>query len=82
MSNLYTGKIDTQGTYKNLATEASVTFTSGNKYQIQIQNAAWIREGETGEGFYVTDATPFTYTAGDDALFIKTVSYCVVNIAG
>lgn len=81
MANLYTGEIDTEGQYKSLASETGVTFTADTKYTIQIQNSAWIREGETGEGFYINDSTPFTYTAGADDLYIKTESYSIVNIA-
>lgn len=82
MTNLYTGKIDTEGQYQNLETLTELTFTADTKYTIQVQNSAWIKEGSTGDGFYINDATPFTFTKGTDDLYIKTVSYCVVNIAG
>lgn len=81
MANLYTGEIDTEGQYKSLASETGVTFTADTKYTIQIQNSAWIREGETGEGFYINDSTPFTYTAGASTLYVKTLSNIVINIA-
>lgn len=82
MANLYSGSIDTNGTYKTLAEVTDLTFTKGTKYVIQIQNPAYIREGTTGKGFLVLSADPFEYTAGDEDLYIKTENrQCVVNIA-
>lgn len=81
MANLYTGKVDTEGQYQTLASLTGLTFEDGAKYVIQIQNSAWIREGITGDGFYVNNLNPITYTAGENTLYIKTSSYCLVNIA-
>ena len=79
MANLATITVKTNGEYADLATLASVTFTSGNKYQIQVQNLAYLREGTNGKGFLITSDKPFTYVAGSDDLYIKT-DYAVVNI--
>lgn len=81
MANLATIEVNTNGEYLDLAELADITFSSGNTYLIQIQNMAYIREGETGEGFLINSDKPFQYTAGSDDLYIK-ANYCVVNIAG
>lgn len=82
MANLYTGKIDTEGQYKSLASETGVTFVADTKYVIQIQNQAMLREGETGEGFLINSPWPIQYTKGEDDLYIKTNNFaCIVNIA-
>ena len=79
MANLFTGVIETNGEYINLSEATDVTFTSGNKYSIQIQNMAHLREGTIGEGMLVDTLTPITYIAGSDDLYIESNS-CVVNI--
>lgn len=82
MANLYTGSIQTNGDYVTLASATSLTFTEGNKYSIQIQNPAYLREGTTGKGFFVNSDVPITYTATSDDLYIKTdFQSCIVNIA-
>ena len=83
MANLGTFTIDTQGTYQTLASLTSLTFTSGNRYSLQVQNMAHVREGLEGEGFLIDNTAPFDWIAGDDDLYIKNSFYsCVVNIAG
>lgn len=82
MANLYSGSIQTNGDYVTLASATSLTFTEGNKYSIQIQNLAYLREGTTGGGFLINTTTPITYTATSDDLYIKTnYQPAVVNIA-
>lgn len=83
MTNLYTGTIDTNGQYQTLASKTGLTFENDKKYVIQIQNAAWLREGTTGEGFLINCPLPIQYTKGTDDLYIKTYNTreCVVNIA-
>lgn len=81
MANLWTGTVKSSDAYVTLASVSELTFTEGSKYVIQIQNPAWIREGEDGAGFYVFNDEPFEYTAGSDDLYIKTVTQCIVNIA-
>lgn len=82
MANLATLEVKTAGDYEDLATLASVTFTADTSYTIQIQSQkpAYLREGSDGDGFLITSANPFTYTAGADTLYIK-ADYAVVNIA-
>lgn len=80
MSNLWSGNIATEGQYVSLAEKSGLSFSSGTKYTIQCQNPTWVREGEIGRGFFVSDDKPFDYTAGNDTLFIKT-DYAFVNIA-
>ena len=82
MANLFTGSIDTKGQYKTLAELTGLTFTSGNKYSIQIQNMAYLREGTVGGGFLINKTDPITYTASSDNLYLKTdYQPCVVNVA-
>lgn len=80
MANLFTGVIETNGEYVTLAEATDLTFTEGNKYSIQIQNMAHLREGTVGEGMLVDSLVPITYTATSDDLYIESNS-CVVNIA-
>lgn len=82
MANLWTGRVDANDEYQNLETLSGLTFTSGNKYQIQIQNTAWLREGTTGEGFIINNTKPVTLNYKGDDVYIKSgTSGCVVNIA-
>lgn len=79
MATSYTGTINTNGTFVDLATESGVTFTSGKSYTIQIQNLAYIKLADAIFTIYTND--PFTYTAGSDSLYIKTNNTsCVVTI--
>lgn len=80
MANLFTGRIETNGEYVKLAEVADLTFTEGNKYSIQIQNMAHLREGTVGEGVLINTLVPITYTATSDDLYIEAQS-CVVNIS-
>ena len=82
MANLYSGSIQTNGDYITLSEATDLTFTAGNKYTIQIQNLAYLREGTTGGGFLINSTIPITYTATSDDLYIKTnYQPAVVNIA-
>lgn len=82
MANLWTGRINPNGTFQDLSNVSGITFTNGNKYQIQIQNSANIREGETGEGFYWDKLEPIIYEHKGNSLYIKPNWLgCVVNIA-
>lgn len=82
MANLATIEVKTAGDYEDLATLASVTFTSGNKYQIQVQfqKPVYLREGSIGDGFIVPDNDPFTWECQGDTLYIN-AEYAIVNIA-
>ena len=80
MANLWTGEVVAKN-YKSISEVSEVTFTSGSKYQLQVDGIAYIREGTQGKGNIVKDASTFIeYTAGDDVLYIKTDG-CVLNIA-
>ncbi len=82
MANLYTGTIQTNGEYVNLATEAGITFTEGTTYAIQIQNPAWLREGENGKGFLFDKDKGLSWTCKGEDLYIKTdYRDAIVNIA-
>lgn len=82
MANLFTGSVNTQGEYQDISTLSGVTFVNDTTYTLQIQNTAWIREGETGKGFLVTDITPFYYTARGNTLYIRTENFpAILNIA-
>lgn len=82
MANLGTKTFDTKGQYINIANEMNITLTPDTTYTIQIQNPAYIRDGEEGKGFYIDNSKPFDYTNGGENLYINTLnSYAVVNIA-
>lgn len=82
MSNLYTGEINTQGEYVNLAQIAGITFTQDTTYAFQIQNAAWLREGTEGKGFLFNKDKGYNWTCKGDDLYIRTtLSPAIVNIA-
>ena len=82
MANLATITVKTNGEYSDLATLADVTFTSGNKYQIQVQfqKPVYLREGSVGDGFIVPNCDPFTWECQGDTLYIN-AEYAIVNIA-
>lgn len=82
MSNLYTGTIQTNGEYVNLAELTGITFTEGTTYAIQLQNMAWLREGTDGKGFLFNRDKGYSWTCKGDDLYIRTESQSVViNIA-
>lgn len=86
MANLWTGNVDTQGEYSNLATISGLTFTSDTTYTIQSYIGSYfLREGETGRGFLLDPHEKVQYTAGVDDLYICTLAGvsgpAVVNIA-
>ena len=82
MANLATVTVKTSGEYLDLGELADVTFSSGNKYQIQVQfqKPVYLREGSVGEGFIVPNEDPFTWECQGDTLYIN-AEYAIVNIA-
>lgn len=82
MANLATITVKTSGEYLDLGELADVTFSSGNKYQIQVQSQkpVYLREGSIGEGFIVPGSDPFTWVCQGDTLYIN-AEYAIVNIA-
>lgn len=86
MANIKSKFIQSNGDYVDLAEEMGITFTEGNDYQIQIQNAATVIVSATKPtegGFYINTNKPFGYTHTGDTLWIKTLQYtdAFVNIA-
>lgn len=81
MANLYTGTIECNGEYKNVATETGVTFVTGNAYQIQFLNTGYIREGEIGKGIRISFDVPFTYECDGDNLYVCNSSSITINIS-
>lgn len=83
MSNLATINIQNVDEYENLATLASVTFVSGNKYTIQVNGDVILCESATKpdkSGFRINFNYPFEYEAGDDPLWIKAFTKLKNNI--
>ena len=87
MSNLATVSVNPGTEYINLATLASVTFTAGTTYVIQISGEVLVSEKSTKPtegGFYIHDDRPFEFVAGSDPLWIKNLrefNAAIVNIA-
>lgn len=65
----YTGIINTNGEFENVATLTGVTFTQGNTYTVQIQNLAWVK---IADAIFEVGGKPFTYKAGSSDLEVKT----------
>lgn len=81
MANLWTGEVVAKD-YKSISAISGVTFTNGEKYMLQVDGIAYLREGTLGKGFIVKNSDVLIeYTASSDVLYIKTDG-CVLNIAG
>lgn len=82
MSNLWTGTLEANSEYTDLATLSEQTFTKGDKIQIQIQNPAYIREGNNGDGFLVMNNKPFVFEYDTDEIYVKSLNQpCVINLS-
>lgn len=81
MANLYSGIIKSNGDYKDLSVESGVAFEVGKDYQIQFSNKGYIREGETGLGFCIYEAVPFTLRFKGDPVYVCSTGKLEVNIA-
>ncbi len=81
MANLYTGKIKCNNKYKEVGVETGVTFEAGKKYQLQLLNVGYIREGEVGEGFLINSSEPFIYECKGYNLWVCSSSSIGINIA-
>ena len=66
----FTGRINTNNEFSDVATLTGITFTIGNTYGIQIQNIGEVKLADAI--FTVTDDKPFNFTCGTDDLYIKT----------
>ena len=79
MANLWTGEINASD-YTTVASISGQTFSSGTKYQLQLDGIGYIREGQDGKGFIIKEPLFIDYTAGDEDLYIKATG-AVLNIA-
>ena len=83
MAQLGYFKIDTKGEYVKLADITGLTLTSGTTYSFQVEGACRFAPLDTKPekgGVYVNKIDPFTYTASDLALWVKTNTPCYLNI--
>lgn len=81
MANLYSGKIQSNGEYINLAEATGLTFEEGVSYQIQFLNQGYIREGEEGTGFLVTSIDPFSFSVKNSNVYVRSIEDLGINIA-
>ena len=88
MTNLATISVEPSTEYQNLATLASVTFTAGTTYVIQIKGNVLVSETaskptELG-GFHIYNEEPFEFVAASNPLWIRNLDQyedAIVNIA-
>ena len=74
----FTGKIDTAGEFETVASEASITLTSGKVYTMQIQDDAWLK---VDDAVFYFNNEKFQYKQGSDDLYIKSGPLgCVLTI--
>lgn len=70
--------VDTDNTFEKVATLASVTFTSGDYYTIQVQNTAYFK---VGDAIFTVRDKIFTYKASSEELHIKNEGLpCILTI--
>jgi len=81
MTNLYSGSIKSNGEYIDLQEATGVSFVVGNYYQLQFFNQAYIREGEEGDGFFITFLYPFTIEYKGGKVYVKSAKNLGINIA-
>lgn len=90
MANLGFFEIDTKGEYIDLETITELTFTTGTKYSMQVQNAGAMltvciaSTTPTEGGFMMKDLEKFEYTpASGEKIYVLTgsVGKCYLNIA-
>lgn len=83
MANLGYFKVNTNGKYVKLSEITGLTIASGTTYLLQVEGACRVCESATEPegGFYINKAEPFSYTAGDADLWVKTNGSCYINIA-
>jgi hypothetical protein len=72
----YTGTVNTNA-YKTIAEVASVTFTEGKTYAMQIQNLANIK---IADAEFTIKNEKFKYTATSDDIYIKTYGDVILTI--
>lgn len=65
----FTGTINTNGEFESVATLTDLTLTTGKKFNMQIQNVAYLKEGDA---VFCFNNEKFDYTVGSNDLYIKT----------
>ena len=75
----FTGEVNTQGDFETVASVTSLTLTSGNTYNIQIQNTAILK---VADAEFTFKNEKFNYVASSDDLYIKTEGAipCVLTV--
>ena len=73
----FTGVVNTEGQFKTVASEASLTLTSGKSYTIQIQNIGYLK---VADAEFCLKNQIFTWTQASDDLYIKTDSDVILTI--
>lgn len=77
-TNSCTVNINTEGEFVKVSEAADFTFTNGNKYVMQVQNACQLKIADAI--FYLSNEK-FQYTATSDDLYIKTPYFtCTLTI--
>jgi len=80
MANLFDGVLDTNYEYKNLETEGSFSFVSGDTYTIQVKSGVCnISKSQQG-GANIGGGREFNFTADGGPIYIKTNGKCSLSI--
>ena len=70
--------VDTDGAFEKVSTLASVTFTDGDSYTIQVQNTASLK---IGDAIFTVRDKIFNYKASSEELYIKNEGTpCILTI--
>ena len=80
MANLFDGVLDTDYTYKNIETEGSFSFVSGDTYTIQVKSGVCNISRNQEGGANVGGGREFNFTADGDPVYIKTNGKCSLSI--
>lgn len=82
MANIGTYYLETNGDYETVESLISETFVEDTTYCFQVLTGAfYVREGTQGDGFFVKAPEKFTFTQGDDDLYVKSVGHSTLNVA-
>lgn len=80
MSNLFDGVLDTDYAYKNIETEGSFSFVSGDTYTIQVKSGVCNISRSQEGGANVGGGREFNFTADGSPVYIKTNGKCSLSI--
>jgi hypothetical protein len=80
MANLFDGIIDTDYTYKNIETEGSFSFVSGDTYTIQVKSGVCNISRSQDGGVNIGGGREFSLTADGSPVYIKTSGRCSLSI--